>query len=408
MFFNSFLLFVFTDVCQIQQLLPFLSKIHLQDLLAIFAIFGVLIDKNLMNNAMQRLSSPEIKGLIFLLCWMVLSVPFSIYPGSSFRFLTQHLWKVLVSTSLILAYGSSREAIDKIIWAYLFGVGLLACISVVASGMHRFSITETYDPNDLALLAVVVFPFAFWRIKLFNGVRKITSIAMCLLIIFMIVATQSRGGFVGFLAVIMVIIFQARHIKKGYLKSVVLVFILIGSVVIYKGGTPYLDRILTIKDFETDYNVTSEGGRINVWKRALNMLVSNPLLGVGISEFATAEGMSHADSGGKWSAAHNSFLQVGAELGFPGLIAFCYIIWSSIKRCRSVVLSYGDTGSHSFDFIISSSIVGSWIGFVVAGSFLSKAYSGEFFFLLGLSCAYLGLDHSMGHDDGKTKLDVIT
>lgn len=405
MFFNSFLLFVFTDVCQIQQLLPFLGKIHLQELFGIFAIFGVLIDKNLMNNATQRLSSPEIKGLFFLICWMVISVPFSVYPGGSFRFLTQYFWKVLISVSLILAYGSSREAIDKIIWAYLFGVGLLGCISVVATGMHRFSVTEMYDPNDLAMLAVVAFPFAFWRIKLFNGIRKITSIAMCLLIIFMIVATQSRGGFVGFLAVIMVIIFQAWHIKKGYLKSVVLVFMLIGSVVIYKGGTQYLDRILTIKNFETDYNVTSEGGRINVWKNALNILVSNPLLGIGIRQFAIAEGLSHADRGGKWNAAHNSFLQVGGELGFPGLIAFCYIIWSSIKRSRSVVLSYGDTGS---DFIISSSIIGSWIGFVVAGSFLSMAYSGEFFFLLGLSCAYLGLDHSMGHDDGKTKLDVIT
>ena len=36
------------------------------------------------------------------------------------------------------------------------------------------------------------------------------------------------------------------------------------------------------------------------------------------------------------ASAHNSFLQVGSELGFPGFIAFCFIIVSTIANLKKI------------------------------------------------------------------------
>jgi hypothetical protein len=92
---------------------------------------------------------------------------------------------------------------------------------------------------------------------------------------------------------------------------------------------PIWDRMSTIFSDEQSESesVTAEydaGGlyaaRWTVWVGGLKLMLSNPILGVGAGAYEIGEGLSHQGTG-KWSAAHNSFIQVGAELGLPGLVA---------------------------------------------------------------------------------------
>ena len=68
---------------------------------------------------------------------------------------------------------------------------------------------------------------------------------------------------------------------------------------------------------------------MEVWKRGVGYMLRRPVLGVGADNFYVAEGtlsergrQQQFGRGFKWSAAHNSFVQIGAELGIPGLVAF--------------------------------------------------------------------------------------
>jgi O-antigen ligase len=163
------------------------------------------------------------------------------------------------------------------------------------------------------------------------------------------------------------------------------------GIIYFYGGEEYTERISTIFDTENNYNYTSSTGRLNVWKQGVDMMIHNPLLGVGAQQFETANGRIYKiETGGKWSAAHNILVQVGAELGFPGLMAYCFIIVITVMKLRKAASAKTDpTGKFSPTMMTSYSLIGSWIGFIVCGSFLSVAYSNVFFLLFSLSCAFL-------------------
>jgi O-antigen ligase len=90
--------------------------------------------------------------------------------------------------------------------------------------------------------------------------------------------------------------------------------------------------------------------------------------------------------GVKWNAPHNSFLQIGAELGIPGLIVFIAMIGSALlalhrlersSRRRSVPLAVPPQ--------LVQALMASLIGFVVGAFFLSLAYSELLYMLLALA-----------------------
>src|SRR5258708_33328068 len=95
---------------------------------------------------------------------------------------------------------------------------------------------------------------------------------------------------------------------------------------------------ITSKD---DYNHTSETGRMQIWSRGIGYMLANPLLGVGPNNFPAAEGTlsplaerQQYGIGVRWNAAHNSFVQIGAELGLPGLTLFVAVIASAFAALR--------------------------------------------------------------------------
>src|SRR5215471_3448253 len=78
------------------------------------------------------------------------------------------------------------------------------------------------------------------------------------------------------------------------------------------------------------------GARWPVWQAALRLILEHPVIGVGAGVFEVAEGPSHGGSG-KWSTVHNSFLQIGAELGIPGLALFVFLLYWAVKNCHRVI-----------------------------------------------------------------------
>ena len=119
-------------------------------------------------------------------------------------------------------------------------------------------------------------------------------------------------------------------------------------------------------------------------------MLENPLLGVGAGAFEVAEGSLHQGVG-KWNAPHNSFIQVGAELGVGGLVLFVFLIYRAVKNCRTVIrLARNDSRlqpylclGHGFEISLSA--------YIVAGSALSQGYTSLLYFLIGMSVVLKGL-----------------
>jgi O-antigen ligase len=190
------------------------------------------------------------------------------------------------------------------------------------------------------------------------------------------------------LAVTGVFLFQYKHAAKKSWIALLIVPAAIAAILVIYGQDEYFGRIATITDTENNYNYTAEAGRLAVWKRGLEMMAANPLLGVGVDAFASAEGEMHSGVG-KWSTAHNTFLQVGAELGVPGFLAFCIILGSLIRKSHRIGSSLGST--RVFQMFTSHALVGSLVGFIVGSFFLSLAYGNITYLLFGIAFAFLNI-----------------
>ncbi len=406
MLFKTVLISIFSDICKIQSLVPALSAIMFQKIMILIPFVGLLFAPGLAKNIIKSFNSSRGKALLFLVVWMVVSVPFSIYPTEGFSFLTDHLWKMLISLCLILAYGNTEESLDKMIWAFILAVGIFGVIALISSHTGRFSVVTEYDPNENALLFVLAVPFIFWKMMTLRGFKKILMACLLGLLVLGIVETSSRGGFLGLVAVTLVSVYQykrATNINIFNFKIAASIVLVIG-VLYFAGGEQYKQRISTIFDTSSEYNYTSSSGRLTIWKQGLSLMVFNPLLGVGVASFETGLGRTFRMDEGQWQAAHNSFIQVGAELGFPGLIAFCFIILSTIAHLRKAAAARYVLHAHAGEdspeqpkqklnlgLTTACSLIGSWTGFIVSGSLLSVAYGNLIFFLIGTSWAYINV-----------------
>jgi O-antigen ligase len=111
---------------------------------------------------------------------------------------------------------------------------------------------------------------------------------------------------------------------------------------------------------------------------------------VGVAAYPIAEGtlseagaMQYMGIGFKWGTAHNSFVQIGAELGVFGLLAFCLALFqafhASWREGRSPPGRARNDGE-----VLGQVLAGMLIGFIVCGFFLSQAYGAFTFTLYGL------------------------
>lgn len=144
------------------------------------------------------------------------------------------------------------------------------------------------------------------------------------------------------------------------------------------------ERYLTLTEIADDYNMTDESGRVAIWKIGLRMMFSNPLTGVGMGRFSEGVGKDRELRGlpsSKWQAPHNSFIQVGAEIGAIGMILFVVMSIRSIKIMEEI-----SQKSRSPDLVkISEMAKISFIGHLVGAMFLSQAYSIYWIFYIALS-----------------------
>lgn len=389
MFLTFFLVAIWSDVCKIQLMVPALATIQFQKIVMLLALVGLLKEPKKLLSSTAVLRTFHGKAMLFLVVWMLLSVPFSVWPGKSFGFITESAWKSILGLVMMIAYGSSEASLEKMIWAMLGAAAFLSGMYILfpQSGSMAILLEEAYDRNDLGFLFVLAVSFAYWKSRQHGGIHKIVLQLLCALLIGGIVATQSRGAFLGLLVVIVASSFYARgsSVKKILLAVAILTVVLTAILILGQGG--YLDRVASITDTENNYNYTSESGRIAVWQRGLAMMGENPFFGVGINAYEAADGAMVKV--GKWSAAHNSLVQIGAELGVPGLLAYCIMVISLLRRSSRIASSVGK--NDDFYWYTGVAISCSMLGYVVNGFFLSMAYSNLAFLIFGIAFAFINL-----------------
>ncbi|HLQ69552.1 MAG TPA: O-antigen ligase family protein [Gemmatimonadales bacterium] len=381
-----------------------LTKIHeivpLMDRLQPAKVIGVLLLVSALTVIRGRalvtvLRTPAVACVGVILLLAILSVPGAVWPGNSVAFLTQEFWKTLLFFVIAMTGWCDRRTLRTslrtlVVFESVVAVTLLAGAAKVLGG--RAYVGQALDPNESAVHLLVVIPFALQLVS-DRGIWKIVGIAGTLLMVGGIVKTGSRAGFLGLVLLACWLLVQV----PGRRRVIVGLAIASGAaVVMLTAGPAIRERFSTILHPTEDYNYTFREGRVNVWKRGLSYMARRPFLGVGAQNFGVAEGVlsgkENVGYGVKYSAAHNVFIQVGAELGVFGLVAFVRLLWvaaAASRRLRKVARQLAARGVEVArqEASLAEAALGGMVALLVGGFFLSIAYEPITFFVVAVCVA---------------------
>jgi O-antigen ligase len=386
--------YVLTSVGRVHQLFPALELAHPAMVTGILGTAIYLLDLREERRA-YHLLVPTTKLLVLFFIWMVLSVPGALRPGASFDLVFGNFIKTVLMYVVVAGGVRGLRDIERLMLAYLIGAVLYAAVVLtrfdVGSGdAWRLGHLYYYDANDFATFVVTAMPFSLFFLHAGRGpsVRWLAAIGLALLTLGL-VRSGSRGGFIALSAVALFILLRYSAIALRWRLSAAA---LVGVVLLGTASAQYWDQMGTILS-DTDYNRTEETGRLQIWSRGIGYMLQDPILGLGPDNFAAAEGTLSplADRqqygiGVRWNAAHNSFVQAGAELGVPGLALFVAIIVSAFAalrrsgRSERALAEPGECQSH-----LTPAMTASLLGFVVGSFFLSLAYSEMLYTLVALA-----------------------
>ncbi|MBD0320936.1 MAG: O-antigen ligase family protein [Gemmatimonadetes bacterium] len=350
----------------------------------------------------------------------VLSAIFGISQGGSASALVADFSKVLLLwLLLVLALRDARD-LSLIVWSYLLGVAFLCwlCIFVVDTTMYYgsraarldSSAMHMFDPNDIGVILTMSIPLAVLQL---HASRTLGKAAVCAIVAasgWSIVLGGSRGAFVGLAVVSLTLLVLMKNVSA--IKRVGAVAV-IAFVVVAAAPPGYWDQMNTIVNPKEDYNWASQDGRRQIWTRGVGYMMDRPLFGVGIDNFRRAEGTISPKARNRlpgegivFTAPHNSFVQVGAELGVPGLLLWTSLVLGGIvgmfrlHRRLPREWAQGDA-EERYLFLATLYLPVSLIGFAVTASFVSFAYLDPIYILAAfLTATYVSVWEKLGIGPG--------
>jgi O-antigen ligase len=372
--------YILTAVGRIHQLFAVLEPLHLAVVSGLLAIALFVLDSS-EERRTHGLLGPTGKLFAALLLWMMLAVPGALRVGNSFDLVFDNFIKTALMFLIVAGSIRGMRDVERLAFVYLVGAAVYSGVVIARFDLGggdawRLGHLYYYDANDFATLVVSAMPLgiyflhAGWRpaVRVFAGVGLIV-------LTLGFVWSGSRGGFIALFAVVAFVVLRFKAIPlKWRLSATALVAV---TLLITASGQ-YWQQMGTIAS-DTDYNHTSESGRLQIWSRGIGYMFQNPVLGLGPGNFQTAEGTlaplarrQQFGIGVRWNAPHNSFVQVGAELGIPGVVLYIAMIASAFRALhRSAALT--------------PALTASLLGFVVGSFFLSLAYSEMLYTLVALS-----------------------
>lgn len=257
------------------------------------------------------------------------------------------------------------------------GIGLVEGTRVTISREYR---SQLGDPNDLSL--VLMFPVSFLAAELFdksaNKYRRLFAAVGLLLAISGVIATQSRGGLLGIAAILSFFLYQKvkNPIVVGMCAAVAMLAMMVfAGIGDRQSGGAAEDGV-----------DASAMGRIYAWQAAINMALSNPLTGVGVDNFYVNYYFYSPHWDGKNHAVHSTWFQVLGETGFVGIGIFVLLI-ASIYRSLSRVYCINALNPNDQVAVNANALKAGLIGFMVAGTFLTQAFTWPLYIILALTIA---------------------
>lgn len=386
-------LFVLFSFFRIHEAIPALYSLKIPLLLSLGAL-SALLWHTLISRQLDTYWHPCMNWLAAFWLLSVVGIFLSSNPGLAITYFKNIYWKIIIMTLAIAWLVNSQDAVRRISTMIILTGGLIAVVALYNSSAgiglvegSRVTIGRQLgsvlgDPNDLSL--VLMFPLAFaisFATTKGIGLSRILGIIGMVLAMAAVIATQSRGGLLGSVAVFG--IFGLRLIRS---KSLLITLGFIGVIGLF--------AVAGISDRQSG-GAAEEGidasamGRLYAWEAAFKMALDNPLTGVGLNNFYSNYFFYSPHWDGLNHAVHSTWFGVLAEMGFLGLIVFIGIIVSLIKTSRQSLSMLAELKGIVSPYLTATALAvyAGVVGTAVSGTFLTQGFTWPIYILSALCIA---------------------
>ncbi|WP_391090287.1 O-antigen ligase family protein [Vibrio sp. NH-UV-68] len=386
-------LFVLFSFFRIHEAIPALYSLKIPLLLSLGAL-SALMWHTLISRQISPFWHPSFTWLAVFWLLVVIGAVLSSNPGLAITYFKNIYWKIIIMTLAIAWLVDSQIAVRKIATLIILAGSLIAIVALYnsAAGIglvegSRVTIGRQLgsvlgDPNDLSL--VLMFPLAFalsFATTKGIGFSRLLGAIGLVLAMSAVIATQSRGGLLGSVAVFG--IFGLRLIRS---KSLLIMIAIIGLSLLF--------AVAGISDRQSG-GAAEEGidasamGRLYAWEAAFKMAIDNPLTGVGLNNFYANYYFYSPHWDGLNHAVHSTWFGVLAETGFLGLAVFVGIIVSLVKTSRESLLLLTSIQHQTSPYLMATALAvyAGIVGTIVSGTFLTQGFTWPIYILAALCIA---------------------
>lgn len=309
-------------------------------------------------------------------------------------------WLLPMAERLVVAVVVMRIASDTVAWSVVRGLllggivqaavglaqssGLIADnrVAWAAPGVSLARVSGTaVDPNYYALGLALVVAFALACKQPPRRTLSLATLAGCSAAI---VYSLSRTGFIALGAAILVwmILERGVAIRERQRRPVVGVVMFLIAAVVFAGPSDLLARFGQIGG---SVHVSSAAERVVLWHTARHVFAEHPLVGVGPDQvryvMASIGGpdFPRPAIGSLPLSAHNTPLDVAADLGILGIVAWLMLLWVCLREGMRKIRSFD-----GLDRAIAVGSVAALAGFVAGSFFVTAELTLPYWLVLGL------------------------
>ena len=362
--FAGVFLFTFLVYFRPYELFPTLSWLSKSALVVALFTLAAFVPTQLGLENQITAKPLEIKLVFALLITGLLSVPLALDPSRALQSFTEYLKVIVMFVVMINVLRTPRRLINLV-----FLVLLASCVlSVGALNDYRLGNLALQgrriagvigglfsNPNDLALHLVTMIPISF---ALMLGSRSLLKkclyLGCAVLLMAGMVATFSRGGFLGFVFVVGFLVWKFAP-RNRIVFGAVAVAALIATIGIAPGA--YRSRISNMND-------ASAVARTDDLKRSLLVAARHPVFGVGMDNYIIYSNVN--------KTTHNAYTQVAAEMGVVAVFIYIAFLVTPFRRLGKIEQATAK-GKPSI-YYLAIGLQASLIGYMVVSFFASVAY----------------------------------
>jgi O-Antigen ligase len=328
----------------------------------------------------------------------VISVAYSVLQSASLLFLIQTFIPIFIAFLVTVKILTRWTDVRCVLKAFAFAGIVLAGVAVIGYGGGRAVVHTMYDSNDLSYVLVGVLPLILGFGVARTGSARVGWLAAAAVVAAASLLTQSRGGFIGLLALVLALVWSPIRRPpeagrrggsgRGRLQRAVVALALctLAWTLLPQGAR---ERLGSVTNLSSDYNadLNYRGGRANIWRRDALAGLQRPI-GYGVATSPAVDGFN----GGQYRAPHNSLVQIFVELGAVGVLLWIRLF---LLGWRCLTPSAGAdrpaTGPPEEEWgeqmVLAHAMRLSLFTLFVSGFFLSQGYSLVLWQLLAVCAA---------------------